>query len=158
MRLFLFFHCSRRFKCFTASHRGAIRTRFFLPLFRHYCVKSLANTKVLASFLPCIAIKIVWKKFNEPETDEILSRFWCEGRRKACRLSRTTNRKMPEFRCFRRVRITLRWLAIGDSNYRKSLPLWEGKVPRHEADEVVNSGVIVFWFQKWFWKFHNNIL
>ena len=41
------------------SHRRAIRTRFFLPLFRHYCGKSLANTKVLAAFLPCIAIKIV---------------------------------------------------------------------------------------------------
>ena len=35
-------------------------------------------------------------------------------------------------------------LAVGKSNYRKSLPLWEGKVPRYEADEVVNLGIIVF--------------
>ncbi len=35
-------------------------------------------------------------------------------------------------------------VAVGDSNFQKSLPLWEGKVPRYEADEVVNLGVIVF--------------
>jgi len=49
--------------------------------------------------------KTVCKKFYEPETDEIMSRFWCGGRRKAFRLSRTTSRKMPEFHCFGRVRI-----------------------------------------------------
>ena len=33
------------------------KPRFLLPLFCRYCVKSLANTKVLASFLPCIVKK-----------------------------------------------------------------------------------------------------
>ena len=59
------------------------KPRFLRPLFYRYVVKSLANTTVWASFLPRIGIKIVCKKFSEPETDEILSRFWCGGRRQA---------------------------------------------------------------------------
>ncbi len=39
-------------------------------------------------------------------------------------------------------------LFFSYSNFQKSLPLWEGKVPRHEADEVVNSGVFVFLISK----------
>ena len=48
---------------------------FLPPLFRHYCVKSLAYTPVYAAFLPCTDKKIVCKKFFELETDKILCSF-----------------------------------------------------------------------------------
>ena len=37
--------------------------------------------------------------------DEILSRFWCGGCRKAFRLSKMTSQKMPKFSHLRRIQI-----------------------------------------------------
>ncbi len=128
---------------FVKTHRDFSSASISL---RSVCFSSFGESFAHASFSPSSIIfaqpKICTLKIHRPETDEILSRFWCEGCSKALCLAKTTSQKMPKFHRIRRIWITHFWLQ-----YISKTPISAGLTPLILLARPIFSGRIFssFW-------------